>query len=153
MVGILSYWDTNIVKKFFLIMVIMVLAVQLPALAALTISSLGNGFYRIVAPGSTAPGLVPLSCVLQSSPDLITWTSVSTNTFPTTGAGYGVTNIVQAMTAGMFYRVISPGPTPASPKPKPPPVKARVAVLTVLAVSRSQINRVNCIRRLIQLRP
>jgi hypothetical protein len=105
------------VKKTILMMAVVILAFQLPtpAFTTLTITPLGNGFYQIVAPGSVAPGLLPPACVLQSSTDLIAWTSMSTNIFPTTGAGYGVTNIVQATNSMMFYRVINPGPIPVFP--------------------------------------
>jgi hypothetical protein len=92
------------------------LAIRLTASDVLTISPLGNGFYQIVAPGSSGSPIFPrLPCVLQSSSDLISWSSISTNAFPYTGDGYGVTNIVQGAAPCMFFRVISPGPISVSP--------------------------------------
>jgi hypothetical protein len=102
-------------KKFILSIAILILAFQLPAPTILTISALGNGFYQIVAPGNSDPILPPLPCVLQSSTNLIMWTSISTNTFPFTGVGYGVTNIVQATDPAVFFRVITLAPTPIAP--------------------------------------
>ena len=98
-------------KKFILIMVIVMLVIRLPAPSTWTVSPLGEGVYQIVAPGSSDPIYPALLCVLQSSTNCITWTSVNTNTFPFAGVGHGVTNIVQATNSTMFYRVISPPPS------------------------------------------
>jgi hypothetical protein len=103
-------------KALALLVTTMMFAIQLSALTTLTISPLGNGYYQIVAPGSSgSPIFPPLSFALQSSPDLITWTSISTNSFPYTGAGDGVTNIVHATAPMMFYRTISLDPIVIGP--------------------------------------
>ena len=103
-------------KTFVLLITAVMLAIRLSALDTLTISPLGNGYYQIVAPGSSgSPVFPPLACVLQSSTNLITWISISTNAFPYTGAGDGVTNIIQATAPMMFYRVLSPGPIVVGP--------------------------------------
>src|SRR5690348_65484 len=84
LLGIRPIVDT--VKTLTLVIITATVAIQLFALDMLTISPLGNGYYQIVAPGSSgSPIFPPLACVLQSSTDLVTWTSISTNSFPYTG--------------------------------------------------------------------
>lgn len=95
-------------KKFFITLAVTMQAVNLlapPAAIVLTISPLGNGYSQIIAPGNTIIGGGAAHCILQTSSDLVTWTSISTNTFPETGHGYGVTNLVHMTNSKAFYRV------------------------------------------------
>ena len=93
----------SIMKKFIFITAVALLTSQLPAAIILAMSSLGDGRYQIVAPGTSDAG--PVYCVLQSTTNFVTWTPISTNMFPWMGQGYGVTNIIQVTNVKAFYRV------------------------------------------------
>jgi hypothetical protein len=93
----------SIMKKFIFTTAVALLTCQLPAAIILAMSSLGDGRCHIIAPGNSTAG--PVYCVLQSTSDFVTWTSISTNMFPWYGQGYGVTNIIQVTNVMEFYRV------------------------------------------------
>jgi hypothetical protein len=90
-------------KKFIFTTAVALLTSQLTAAIILAMSSLGDGKYQIIAPGNSIFGSD--YCVLQSTSDFVTWTSISTNMFPWYGQGYGVTNIIQVTNVMEFYRV------------------------------------------------
>jgi hypothetical protein len=79
-------------------------ATAVPAPTLLKISAIGNGNCQIIAPGNSPAG-VPVYCVLESTTNLVSWTSLQTNIFPIYGGGTGVTNIVQMTNTPTFYRV------------------------------------------------
>jgi hypothetical protein len=79
-------------------------ATAVPAPTLLTISTIGNGKCQIIAPGNSPAG-VPVYCVLESTTNLVSWTSLQTNIFPIYGGGTSVTNIVQMTNTQTFYRV------------------------------------------------
>ena len=89
--------------KFIFTMAAALLTSQLPAAPILIMSSLGNGRYQIFQPGNALAA--PTYCVLQSTTNFVTWTSISTNMVPFPGQGVGVTNIIQATNVMEFYRV------------------------------------------------
>jgi hypothetical protein len=96
-------------KKFIFTTAIAILAIRLVAFnldtpVVLTISSLGDGNCQIIAPGNS-PDPYSVHCVLQSTTNFVAWTSISTNIFPHSGHGIGVTNIVQITNSMVFYRI------------------------------------------------
>jgi hypothetical protein len=79
-------------------------AFQLSTPVILTIRPLGNDSYEIIAPGNS-PDPYSVHCVLESTEDFVTWSSIHTNIFPHSGQGDAVTNIVQVTNAATFFRI------------------------------------------------
>jgi hypothetical protein len=92
------------IRKPAVAMAIVMLALSVPAAVVLTITALGNGTCQIVAPGNS-PDTHAVHCVLLTTTDFLSWTSLRTNTFPLRGYGDGVTNVVEMTNARAFYRV------------------------------------------------
>jgi hypothetical protein len=95
--------DIYAMKKFIVILVVAMLATQLPApTLTLSISPLTDGNFQITTSGIENLALHQTVCVLQSTTDFVNWTSIITNRSAL--LPLAVTNIVNTTNPMTFYR-------------------------------------------------